>query len=105
MYLDMQSTVRTKDYMMDGSGGLWKCASSGNLLDYEPLKENETSKKIRASLQKLVEPYALPTLDTFGEKRIEGATKKYVWPSLDWVTLSAFKNGDNWMHNERRKRE
>ncbi|WP_299548081.1 sulfatase-like hydrolase/transferase [Seonamhaeicola sp.] len=104
-FLDMQRTVRTKDYMMDGSGGIWKCAPSGNLLDYKPLEESENTKEIRVSLEKLIEPYTLPTADQFGENRIQRATKKYVWPSLEWTTLEAFKNGDNWMYNDRRKRE
>lgn len=104
-FLDMERTVRTKDYMMDGSGGIWKCASSGNLLDYKPLEENENTQQIRSELMQLIEPYTLPSTEQFSEKRIEKARNNYTWPSLNPATLAAYKNGDIWMYNKRRLRE
>lgn len=104
-FLDLQRTVRTKDYMMDGSGGIWKCDPSGNLLDYKPMEENKETEEIRNQLLKFIVPYALPTVEVYGERRIESATRKFIWPSLHATTLKAVKNGDNWMNNERRKRE
>jgi len=104
-FLDMERTVRTKDYMMDGYGGIWKCAPSGNLLDYRPLAENAKTREIRASFMQLIEPFTLPTVDMFGEKRIEKASNDYVRPSFHPTTLAAHKNGDDWRKNERRSRE
>lgn len=104
-FLDMERTVRTKDYMMDGNGGIWKCAESGNLLDYVPLPENEKTRQIRADLMGRIEPYSLPSVDMFGEKHIEQAKNEYTWPSLHQTTLAAYKNGDKWMHNPRRYQE
>ncbi len=104
-FLDMQRTIRTKDYMMDGHGGIWQCAPSGNILDYTPIEENERTAEIRAELLKLMKPYTLPTTADFREQRIQQATYDVAWPSFHPGTMAAFKNGDNWMNHSRRKQE
>ncbi|ARV15220.1 sulfatase-like hydrolase/transferase [Polaribacter sp. SA4-12] len=104
-FLDMERTVRTKDYMMDGFGGVWKCATSGNLLDYIPLEENEETEKIRAELLQLIEPYQTPSTEMFGEKRINNASNNFKWPTFHPTTLAAHRNGNSWMNNPRRFKE
>lgn len=104
-YLDMERCVRTKEYMMDGIGGIWKCSSNGNLLDYKPQPEGPETELIREKLLGLIEGYKLPDEGEFSRERIESATNPYPWPSLHPTTLFAFKNGDEWMNNPRRIRE
>ncbi len=104
-FLDMERTVRTKEYMMDGFGGIWKCAENGNLLDYIPLEENEATQKIREELVQLIQPYNLPTEEMFGKKRIENASHNYTWPTFHYTTMAAHKNGNNWMNHPRRLKE
>ena len=104
-FLDLERTIRTRDYMMDGSGGIWKCDASGNLLDYVPMEESAETEQIRSELVKIVEQYPLPSEADFGKDRIESARRNYIWPSHHPTTLAAFRNGDEWMHNERRKGE
>jgi arylsulfatase A-like enzyme len=97
-FLDLERTVRTREYMMDGSGGIWKCDPSGNLLDYEPMEDSEASASVRRDMMKLIAPYKLPEEKDFGKERMERARRDVPWPSL----LAAFRNGDQWMFNERR---
>ncbi|SDX69631.1 Arylsulfatase A [Lutibacter oricola] len=104
-FLDLERTVRTKNYMMDGHGGIWKCATSGNLLDYIPLEESKKTQQIRIELTQIIESFKLPSIEMFGEERIEKARGNYNWPSFHSATLAAYKNGDNWMFNKRRLRE
>jgi arylsulfatase A-like enzyme len=59
----------------------------------------------RAELMKIVEQFPLPAEADFGKDRIESARRNYKWPSLHTTTLAAFKNGDEWMNNERREGE
>ncbi len=103
-FLDLERTVRTKEYMMDGSGGIWKCSENGNLLDYKPLEEGAETEKIRAELMSLIEKYPLPSEPDFSERRLESARNHHPWPSLHPSTLAAFKNGDDWMNDERRSK-
>lgn len=101
-FLDLERTVRTREYMMDGSGGIWTCDPSGNLLDYQPMEESEASELIRNDLMKLITPYKLPEEKDFGRERMERARRDAPWPSMHAATLAAFRNGDQWMLNERR---
>ena len=104
-FLDLERTVRNKEYMMDGSGGIWKCSPSGNILDYQALEENENTKQIRKKFISQIEKYKLPTSADFSEERLNSAKKNYPWPSHNPTTVNAVNNGDNWMNNERRKRK
>ncbi len=102
-YLDLERTIRTREYMMDGRGGIWKCSENGNLLDYEPLEEGPETEKIRAELMQYMEAYPLPTEEVFGKKRMDQVQPKQPWPSHHNTTMAAWKNGNAWMDNERRK--
>lgn len=102
-FLDLERTVRTKEYMMDGAGGIWKCNTSGNLLDYKPLEENEKTRKIREELNSLAEQYPLPDENDFSADRLEQARRDYSGKQHHPTTLSAFEAGDNWMYSERRQ--
>jgi hypothetical protein len=104
-YLDHERTIRTREYMMDGSGGIWKCSPSGNLLDYTPMMDGEESVRVREELMSLMEGYFLPSGEDFSEDRLERARRNYPWGKHHPATLAAYRTGDEWMHNERRKRE
>ncbi|WP_297086547.1 sulfatase-like hydrolase/transferase [uncultured Draconibacterium sp.] len=104
-FLDLERTVRNKDYMMDGSGGIWKCSENGNILDYKALVETAETKNIRKSFLQIIEKYELPTNDFFSGQRLESAKRNILWPSHDPATVRAVKNGDNWVNHERRTRE
>lgn len=100
-YVDMERTVRTREYMMDGAGGIWKCSKTGNLLDYTPLEENDETGKIREELMSLAEPYPVPTEDDFRADRLDRARIRYPG-SHHPATLEAYRAGDVWMYNKRR---
>ncbi|WP_075590051.1 sulfatase-like hydrolase/transferase [Labilibacter marinus] len=104
-YLDMERTVRSKEYMMDGSGGIWKCASDGNILDYIKMPEDKKTKEIRANFLKQIEAYTIPTTELFSKERIEKASRNYPWPSYHPSMVNAIKQQDNWMNNKRRMKE
>jgi arylsulfatase A-like enzyme len=102
-FLDLERTLRTRDYMIDGSGGIWKCDPGGNLLDYEPLPENPATRRVRESLLQLMEGYSPPSADDFSERRLETARRNYVRGSHHPATMAAWRNGDEWMHHPRRQ--
>ena len=102
-YLDLERTIRTRDYMMDGHGGVWKCSPNGNLLDYVPMEECLETQEIRDGLLELMEPYKIPDETLFSKERLESARWDHEWPAFHSSTLDAFKNGDDWMNNPRRK--
>ncbi|MFC2113469.1 sulfatase-like hydrolase/transferase [Bacteroidota bacterium] len=102
-YVDLEQTVRTKEYMMDGSGGIWKCAESGNLLDYTPMEENAKTEQIRSELMAIISQYPPPTVEEFGERRFERVKPDYPWKEHHPTTLDAYLAGDTWMFHPRRK--
>lgn len=104
-YLDMERTVRNKNYMMDGSGGIWECAADGNILDYAAMPENDATKKIRSEFMSIIEKYPLPTVEIFGKKKIEESTNKHKWPSPHPSMVKAISEQDEWMNNPRRLEE
>ena len=106
-YLDLQRTVRNRDYMMDGTGGIWKCSPNGNILDYEPMEEGPETEKIRAELLRIAENYPLPTEKHFRKERLDQSNRPSAeqWPSHHSTTLHAWKKGNAWIDNERRKQK
>lgn len=104
-FLDWERTVRNKEYMMDGSGGIYKCSPSGNILDYKSLPEDEKTQAIRTNFLNNIEKYKLPSTDDFSEERLESAKNNIAWKTHNPTTVKAVKNGDNWVNDERRKRK
>lgn len=104
-FLDTERTVRNKNHMMDGSGGIWECSPSGNVLDYKAMSDTKQSDEIRAEFLKMIDKYALPTTNDFSPERLESAKSNTPWPSFNAAMVKAVKEGDNWMNHERRKRK
>ena len=104
-YLDMERTVRSKKFMMDGSGGIWKCSEDGNILDYQAMPEDEQTQKIREDFMEYMKQYPLPTEEKYGKEKIKSVTGKHKWPSHHYSMVNAIKEQDNWMNNPRRKQE
>ena len=82
-YLEMERTVRSKGYMMDGSGGIWRCSSNGNILDYEAVAESDETWKIRTEFMNYIKQFPIPTVEKFDKARIEKATRKHTF-SRQW---------------------
>lgn len=95
-YNDTFRTVRTRDHMMDGSGGIWKCSPSGNILDFKVITDERKATVIRKRLLKMIEAYPAPTKKDF-KKPLYKHDKKPDWPSTDFGTMRYVKMGDNWM--------
>lgn len=94
-YNDAFRTVRSEDYMMDGSGGIWRCAPSRNPIDYKPLPINPESEEIREKFLKRIENYPQPKQEDFKKKLYKH--KEPQWPSVDFGTTRYVKMGNNWM--------
>lgn len=103
-YLDLERTIRTREFMMDGHGGIWKCSANGNILDYTPMDENPETQRIREELLKMMEPYPIPDESLFSKERLESAVWEHEWPSFHSSTYEAYKNGNDWVNHPRRKR-
>lgn len=100
-YLDAERTVRTRDYMMDGAGGIWRCSSTGNPQDHQLLPNNEDTAAIRAELLGLIKDYTLPDPADYPHrevKLVDVATN----PGVHWATKNYLEMGDDWMNNPRR---
>lgn len=95
-YNDTFRTVRTEQYMLDGSGGIWLCDPSRNMLDYQPLPNNPETEEIRARLLSLIEKYPPPEQKDF-KKPLYKNGKEPKWPSVDSGTQRYVKMGDQWM--------
>ena len=104
-YLDLQQMVRTKDYLLDGTGGIWKCHESGNFLDYTPIEDPATSAMKRKELLSLVKKYPVPDHSLFDKGRVSEAAKRLEkYPSHDYRSVQLQKIGNNWMKNPTRKK-
>lgn len=104
-YLDMERTIRNKTHMMDGSGGVWKCAADGNVLDYQLMPESSKTDKIRNAFLKEMEQYTLPSEEKYGKERIKSVTGNYQWPSPHYSMKRAIQQQNEWMDNPRRAKE
>jgi arylsulfatase A-like enzyme len=104
-YLDMERTVRNREYMMDGSGGIWECSSDGNLLNYQALEEGAEAKAIREELQHVANAYPLPSPNEFSKERMQKADRRQAEPGHHWTTFRAWEAGEAWKENPRRFKE
>ncbi len=97
-YLDAERTVRTREYMMDGAGGIWHCSPTGNPQDHKLLPEIEQVQAVRAKLLGLIEDYRLPepgefpgrdfdVVDVGEEPGVHGATKHYLELGDEWMNI------------------
>ncbi|MDP4624530.1 MAG: sulfatase-like hydrolase/transferase [Akkermansiaceae bacterium] len=101
-YNDAFRTVRTEDYMMDGSGGIWRCDPSRNPIDYKPLPINPESEGLRQKMLKLIESYPQPKQEDFKKNLYKHKEPK--WPSVDFGTTRYIKMGDGWMNQTDRSK-
>lgn len=101
-YNDAFRTVRTRSHMMDGSGGIWKCVPSGNILDYNNITKRPEANQVREELLGLIERYPAPAQDQF-KKPLYKRGKPPKWPTTDFATMRYLKIGDQWMDQADRK--